>query len=191
MLPSMKPRFLKSSSGMTLLEVLVTMLLIGSALGMSLSMIQSSLQFERNALRTGIFINALDEIGALARSNKLCAPSYAFSGFTLDGNGRANPKWTTTSCTANYNSAITYNAKNLIQLSHERAQTDVINWLTDLTQHFPQGDEQRRNTKIVYHADERSISIELPYLNIVETAALAEGDVTNIEEFTFKQKLQL
>lgn len=191
MLPNMTTRFLKKSSGMTLLEVLVSMLLIGSALGMSLSMIQSSLQFERNALQRGIFIDAVDELVALIRSNELCASSYDFDGYTLDANNRPIPNFTDGNCTPdNFEGSI-----NLIQKSHKRAQTDVQNWIADLMQHFPQGNNERRKTKVDYRKSRAVnlpvIEIKIDYLNIPETSGLAENPSLNDVSITLEQTILL
>lgn len=185
MFSNMKQHRIKKSSGMTLLEVLVSMLLIGSALGMSLSMIQSSLQFERNALRQGIFMDALEELTSLVRSNKYCVTSYVFNGFGVRDNGRADPTFTNNSCNANG-----YENEDLIANSHNQARADINNWLSDLMQHFPQTEAQRRNSSITYDQNEKTLTITIRYSQTPETASLA-GDGAAEAEATFTKTVKL
>lgn len=83
----MKAKFSYQQRGITFLEVLVSMLIIGMALAMCLSMLQTANRFGENAEFSSAATRQAQSIIDKMRANRLAAESYVFTnGKALDPN---------------------------------------------------------------------------------------------------------
>ena len=117
--------------GMTLIEVVVAMLVIGLGLVMSISMLQSSLRYQAMANRQDDAMRLMQEMVDRMRANSIAANNYLFSQHNFAFNAWRPPQ-IAAKCSGNGCSP----ARNL---AFARAQRDVNDWLAEVGTVLPAG----------------------------------------------------
>ncbi len=117
--------------GMTLIEVVVAMLVIGLGLVMSISMLQSSLRYQAMANRQDDAMRLMQEMVDRMRANSIAAGNYLFSQHNFTFTAWSHPQIAAT-CSGNGCSQ----ARNL---AFSRAQRDVNEWLAKVSAVLPDG----------------------------------------------------
>lgn len=119
----------KKQKGMTLLEVVISMLIIGMGLAMSIAMLQSSLRYQATADQQERAMLLMQEMIDMMRGNTVAANCYTFGDFDFDFDSWHKPAMKT-SC------AKKQDAKGL---AAQRANADLTRWLTDIKTILPNG----------------------------------------------------
>lgn len=117
--------------GMTLLEVVVAMLVIGLGLVMSISMLQSSLRYQERANQQDDAMRLLQEMADRMRANSIAAVNYTFNthdfAFTAWRSPNISDKCSGKHCSKEKDPA------------YAQSKSDVDEWLTEVQTVLPQG----------------------------------------------------
>ncbi|WP_072281590.1 type IV pilus modification protein PilV [Rappaport israeli] len=137
----MKVYKLKKQSGMSLLEVVVSMLIIGLGLVMAASMIQASNRYGESAEYRSMAIDKIQSIADSMRANALGGQGYVWgrSNYMETGYNPNNvPLQTVTPCVTNCKTKDTLKDQ-AESIAYRRAQADLITWLGQVATSLPGG----------------------------------------------------
>lgn len=130
----------KYQKGMTLIEVVISMLVIGIGLAMTVSMLQASNRYGNNAANRTIAMGEMQNIIDAIKANALGIQGYEIPKVT-QGQPKV-PDLVTVACTD-----VKYDCSNdagralvtATNIALQRAHTEVANWMTRVSSRLPNG----------------------------------------------------
>lgn len=136
---------MRRQHGMTLLEVLVSMLVIGLALAMSISMIQTANRYGETAEYTAAALQRAQSIIDKMRANNVAAPAYVFDGGAKGTNynalyGKLDMGKIPNDLKCQIE-GVASTAPALVNCNNylEQAKQDMVSWSNELQQNLPGG----------------------------------------------------
>lgn len=125
----------ESQKGMSLIEVLVSMLIIGLALAMSISMIQTANRYGDSAEHSAAALQQAQSIIDKMRANKIAAPAYLFTG---GASGSTYDSWYTADM-GKIPAELTCGSDVHCAKALDTAKTDMSQWKNNLSSLLPGG----------------------------------------------------
>ncbi len=136
----------KKQRGMTLLEVVISMLIIGLGLAMCVSMIQTSIRSTYSANNQNIAAELAESIVSRMRINRIAADGYLFGDnngssdntgdFDLYDSGWSAPSSAVSAPTCD---DCTEEQKDARDAAYAQAYADAVNWLSEVQDSLPNG----------------------------------------------------
>ncbi|UJF25240.1 type IV pilus modification protein PilV [Suttonella sp. R2A3] len=124
--------------GMTILEVLVALLVVGLGMTMAISMLQSSVRYNQTAEYRSIALGEIEQITDRMRTNRMAANNDDYL-YPASASERSNPDpentaWTPPSAASACSASCT-----IEQLAKAAAERDLHDWGADVAASLPEG----------------------------------------------------
>lgn len=161
---------MKKQRGMTILEVVVCMLIIGIGITVSISMLQKSMQNNVAALNRNNAIYLMESIAGKMRVNRFAAPAYP--NYTSEDNAKTfkTKKLSELSFTPTDKSC-PGNCTDNQKTAYAQVTQDFQGWYQDLQEKLPSG------AFAIYPLGNDTYAIELRWLNQINVEGIKNSDV--------------
>lgn len=136
----------ESQKGMSLIEVLVSMLIIGLALAMSISMIQTANRYGDSAEHSAAALQQAQSIIDKMRANKIAAPAYMFVSGVTGGSADTYDEWYKVNM-EKIPGDLSCGSDSKCAESFDTAKADMSQWKTALASLLPGGKGVLREVK--------------------------------------------